>query len=413
MKKMWIAAVLILALLLSGCANSAAIGVGAGNLMADIKANTVEPGGSAADTTEFALELLKNTYAGENTVISPLSAYLALAMTANGSVGVTLREFEQVLGAHLDELNDTGKLLLDAFNSTSDAVTIKSVNGIWYNAASVFTPNAGFLQTNADYYNAAAVAAGFSDQTTVDNINQFVSDNTNGLIEKMLDNLDADIMVLINTLYFKGDWASPFNADDTTDIRFTLSDGDGIRTPTMEQEYDAVPYFECDDARGIILPYADDRFAYVAILPDGSVSDYVSALTAGAFSDLIDSASDKNVKLLLPRYETEGQYDLNDILKAMGLNMAFDPDKADFSAMGSVENGNIYIDQVKQNAVFKLGEKGTEAAAATSVQMATMGMPLEQPELIELHLNRPFMYALMDMETMTPLFLGVVENPAG
>ena len=342
MKKVWTAAVLILALLLSGCANSAAIGVGAGNLMADIKSNTVETGGSAANTTEFALELLKNTYEGENTVISPLSAYLALAMTANGSAGVTLREFEQVLGAHLDELNDTGKLLLDAFNSASNGVTIKSVNGIWYNTASAFTPNVDFLQTNADYYNAAAIAADFSHQATVDDINRFISDNTNGLIEKMLDNLDGDIMVLINTLYFKGDWASPFDADETTDARFTLSDGDGIRTPTMEQEYDAVPYFEGDGACGVILPYADARFAYVAILPDGSVSDYVSALTAGAFKDLIDSATDENVKLFLPRYETDGQYDLNDILKTMGLNRAFDPDKADFSAMAQLRLA-IYI----------------------------------------------------------------------
>ncbi len=411
MKKIWIAAVLILALFISGCAQTVLTGVGAGNLMADIKANEVSPDDEIADTTEFALNLLMNTYTGENTVISPVSAYLALAMTANGASGVTLREFEQVLGARLDTLNDTGKLLLDAFYEASDDMTIKAANGIWYNTASSFSPNADFLQTNADYFNAAAYAADFSDQAAVDDINRYISENTNGLIEKMLDQIDADIMVLVNTLYFKGDWASPFDPNSTTDARFTLTDGESVYTPTMKQEFDAVQYFESDTAKGIILPYTDERYAYVAILPDDDVSEYVSSLTSDSFKALLDSASEENVKLFMPKYEVDGKYDLNDILKTMGLAQAFDRDKADFSAMGSASLGNIYIDQVMQNVVFKLGEEGTEAAAATSVEMALTALPIaDQP--IELRLDHPFVYALMDMETMTPLFMGVLENPA-
>jgi serine protease inhibitor len=410
MKRVWIAAVLVFALLVSGCAQTVLTGVGAGNLMAGIKANKVDPGDTAADTTEFALGLLKNTYAGDNTVVSPVSAYLALAMTANGASGATLREFEQVLGASLGELNDTGKLLLDAMNEAS-GVTLKAADGIWYNTAGSFAPSADFLQTNADYFGAAAYAADFSKQSAVDDINRYVSENTNGLIEKMLDQIDADIMILINTLYFKGDWASQFDPEDTTDARFTPGGGESVYTPTMKQEYDAVRYFESDGARGVILPYADARYAYVAILPDGDVSEYVSSLTADAFRALLDSASMEKVKLYMPRYEADGSYNLNDILKTMGLKQAFDPDKADFSAMGSAGSGNIYIDKVRQNIVFKLGETGTEAAAATSVEMALTALPIGEQQ-IELHLDRPFMYALMDMETMTPLFLGVLENPA-
>ncbi len=409
MKKIWMAAVLALTLIFTGCAPSVATAAGAGNLMADITANEVSPDGGAADTTEFAINFLKNTYAGENTVVSPVSAYLALAMTANGASGVTLREFEQVLGADLDALNDTGRILLDAMNETSD-ITLTLANGIWYNTASAFSPAADFLQTNADYYGAAAVAADFSKKSTVDDINKFVSDNTNGLIEKMLDDVDGNVMVLINTLYFKGDWASPFDPHDTSDARFTRSDGESIYTPTMEQEYDAVSYFKSGGAKGVLLPYTDSRYAYAAILPDGGVSDFVSALTAEDFKALFESASEENVKLYMPKYEVEGSYNLNDILKSMGLGQAFDPDKADFSAMGTAELGNVYIDQVKQETVFKLGEEGTEAAAATSVEMGLSCMPMER-EMIELHLDRPFIYALMDMETMTPLFVGVLENP--
>ena len=411
MKKIWIAVVLIIAMIVSGCAQNVVTAAVAGNLMTGIIENTVDPGDTTSDTAEFAVNLLKTTYNGENTVLSPLSAYLALAMTSNGATGLTLREFERVLGARTRELNDTGKILLDAINASPD-VTLKSVNGIWYNTDSGFVPAGDFLQTNADYFGAAAVAADFSKPETVNAINRFVSENTNGLIDKMLDKLDGSVMVLINTLYFKGDWANQFDPNDTTDALFTLTDGETIYTPTMEQEFDAVSYFESENAKGIILPYVDDRYAYVAILPAGAVSDFVSALSADGFKALLDASTEQTVKLYLPKYELDGSYDLNEVLKSMGLASAFDPDKADFSAMGSAELGNIYIDKVKQNTVFKLGEKGTEAAAATSVQMELSAMEVAQ-ELIELHLDRPFVYALMDMETMTPLFLGVLENPAG
>jgi serpin B len=227
----------------------------------------------------------------------------------------------------------------------------------------------------------------------------------------MLDKIDADIMILVNTLYFKGDWASQFDPSDTTDARFTLADGQSVYTPTMKQEYDDALYLESDTARGILLPYVDGRYAYAAILPEDDVSAYVQGLTADAFKALLDSASPEKVKLYMPRYEADGSYDLNGILKTMGLEQAFDPDRADFSAMGSAELGNLYIDKVRQDIVFKLGETGTEAAAATSVEMALTALPIGERQ-IELHLDRPFVYALMDMETMTPLFLGVLENPA-
>jgi serpin B len=252
-------------------------------------------------------------------------------MTANGAAGVTLREFERVLGARLSELNDTGKLLLDAFNETSDGVTLKAVNGIWYNTAGDFEPDDDFLQANADYFNAAAVASDFSKKSTVDDINGFIRENTNGLIEKMLETLGDDaVMVLVNTLYFKGMWRDPFEPINTYDATFTLSGGGEVRTPTMAQEYGAALYFESDGAKGVILPYEGGRYAYAAILPDGGVSEYVSALTGADFSGLLQSASEQNVVLYLPKYEVKDSCELGDILKNMGLQMAFDPKRRTF-----------------------------------------------------------------------------------
>ncbi len=410
MKKAWLAVLLVFTLAVTGCAQNGARG--AGDLMSGIRGNDVTAGDTAADTTDFAVGLLKNTYTGKNTVVSPASAYLALAMTANGALGTTLGEFEQVLGADLDALNDTGKILLDAFNKTSDGVTIKAADGIWYNLGSAFEPDAGFLQANADYYDAAARSADFSKQAAIDDINEFISENTNGLIENMLKQLEEDtVMVLVNTLYFNGKWHYQFDPGDTSDRTFTLTGGEEIRTPMMVREYDAVRYIDSDGARGIILPYRDGRYAYVAVLPGNGVADYMSALTGADFDALVASASEQNVVLYMPKYEVKGSYDLNAILGRMGLRTAFDPANADFSAMGTASD-NIYIGRVLQNTVFKLGEEGTEAAAATIVAAEDGCAMPEETQPIELRLDRPFVYALMDMETMTPLFIGVLENPA-
>ncbi len=291
-------------------------------------------------------------------------------------------------------------------------MTLKAVDGIWYNTNSDFEPDGDFLQRNADYFDAAAVAADFLKKSTVDGINGFIRENTNGLIEKMLETLGDDaVMVLVNTLYFKGMWQEPFEPINTYDATFTLSGGGEVKTPTMAQEYGAALYFESDGAKGVILPYEGGRYAYAAILPYVGVSEYVAALTGADFSELLQSASEQNVVLYLPKYEVKGSYELNDTLKNMGLRMAFDPEKADFSAMGTASM-NLFISRVLQDTVFKLGEEGTEAAAATVVEIEDGCAAPDETQPIELRLDRPFVYALMDMETMTPLFLGVLENPA-
>jgi serine protease inhibitor len=402
---------LALTLVLSGCAAPVAVKPGAMNvdLMADFKMRQVTITKPAADAAAFALNFLKTTYDGKNTVVSPASAYLALSMAANGASGDTLKEFENVLGASAADLNAVCKTLMDPLNCVYEGVKLKTVNGIWYNTAADFKPNRTFLQTNADYFGAAEIASDFSKRETLDDINGFVSDNTNKLIPGILDQLDPGaVMVLVNTLYFNGKWQAPFDPEKTNTGKFKLSDGSGAVVPMMNQTYDKVGYFENADAKGIILPYQFDRFAYVAVLPSGDVSPYLSALTPDGFKALIASTSDEKVELSMPKYDVTGDYKLVDILETMGLKLAFDPDRADFSAIGTAKN-NIFISDAVQKVVFKLGEKGTEAAAATGIMMTGSAAPLDRPILLQL--NRPFIYALMDMETNTPLFMGVLDNP--
>jgi serpin B len=185
-------------------------GGGAGNLMASIKANDVTTGDTVSDMTEFAVNLLKNTYDGDNTVVSPVSAYLALAMTANGAGGLTLREFERVLGASLSDLDDTGKLLLDAFNEAS-GVTLKGRQRHWYDTAAGFTPDERLPQANADYFDAAAEVAGLLENGDGSKPQRVYQRHSNGLIKDMLEPSRRRCHGPRQHLVFKGDWASQFD----------------------------------------------------------------------------------------------------------------------------------------------------------------------------------------------------------
>jgi serpin B len=414
MKKIAVALILAFSLILSGCDAQPAVNkVSYGkNLMADIHPKAAAVGQVTADSTAFAVNLLKAAYDGGNTVISLVSAYIALSMVANGASGETLKEFENVLGAPVDELNSTCKALMEALNKASDGLTLKTVNGIWYNTEFDFKPNPDFLQKNADYFGAAEIASDFSNPKTLKAINKFVSDNTNKLIPSILDRLDfLDVMILVNTLYFKGNWGSPFKPEDTANDDFTTADGNTVDASTMEKTYDSILYFDNGGTSGVVLPYQDNRFAYVAILPAGNIREYLSGFTATDLKSFISSATDKKVQLYIPKYEVTGDFNLNEILKLMGLRLAFDPVNADFSALDSSPIGNIYTDKVLQKVVFKLNEKGTEATAATTVVMKTTSMPIQQDDTITLRLDHPFIYALVDMETMTPLFMGVMTDP--
>ena len=387
MKRYAIALILAFATLISGCASSrvpltAKPVVYGTNLMANVKPQLTAAGQMKADSTAFAIELLKKTYDGKNTVVSPVSAYLALSMVANGAKGETLKEFENVLGAPLADLDSTCKALMDALNVASNGLTLKTVNGIWYNTKYNFKPNAAFLQTNADYFGAAAIASDFSNPATLNAINRFVSDNTNTLIPSILDELEGDaVMVLVNSLYFNGKWASPFKAEKTDDQSFTTAENKKVLVKTMDQTYNSIRYIDSGDSRGIILPYKDSRFAYMAILPSGGVMDYLPGLTADRFRLLVKSATDKKVELTIPKYKATNNFKLVDTLSNMGLRSAFDMYKADLSALGTAGINNIYIDKAIQKIIFKLDEDGTEAAAVSAVQASAAGLPMKQPEL--------------------------------
>ncbi len=400
----------------AGCSTAQAKTI---DLTEDVTAGQVDVSGALSEdalrsVSAFAVELFQRAAAGEgkNTLVSPLSICLALGMVANGAENETRAEFEQVLGRYgldIDALNRVYKALSEESTAVSGSTIQNIANSVWYNTG--FAADPDFLQTNADYFDAAAYVADFSDSQTIEDINKWVADNTEGLIAKMIDGLDPQaVMLLLNTVYFKATWLNQFHVNDNYDDLFYLADGSTVTTTFMSNGLQQETYLSLDGARGVLLPYDDGKFAYMAVLPPEGMTaeEYVASWAESTVSDLLASGKMTAVRLDIPKYTARFELTLNDILLDMGLTSAFDPETADFSKVGSSEE-NIFISRVLHKTYIKVNEMGTEAAAATGVELSTSAMPPEDYETV--CLDHPFVYAIVDLDTQLPIFLGVFDAP--
>jgi len=409
-----------LALLFSAMTGCISANAATEDLMKD-----VSPAPSASDTeisedavfavSSFGMELFRQCYAtGEkNTLVSPLSVMLALGMTANGADGRTLEQFEETLGGGMSigQLNETYFSLMKSLTDTRGSTVLNIAEAIWLNEG--FEPRDAFLQANADFYGAAAYRMNFSEAETLEKINGFVNEKTEGLIPEIIDELDPqDIMVLLNTVYLNAVWQTQFSANDNIDGVFTDSEGKPVDATYMSNGIRGEKYIHNDGASGVLLPYDDGRLGYLAVMPDPGMSmeDFVAGLSQDKIASWMDSARQTQILLQLPKYEARYDITLNDVLDGMGISDAFSELSADFGRMGSVEGGNIFIGRVLHKTCIQVNEKGTEAAAATSVEMEPTGAPAD--DYVNLRFDRPFVYAVVDLETGLPLFIGLLDSPA-
>ena len=363
-------------------------------------------------TQRFSIELFKNSVKkGENSLISPASVFLALGMTANGAGDETLNSFTTVLGKNdltMDELNQGYKAYSDELTKKRGSTVLNIANSIWLRDE--FIPKAEFLQSNADYYGAAARKLDFNDKASIDVINNWVKQNTNNLIDKIIDKIDHDeVMHLINALYFKAKWEKPFNMErKASQDDFYLSNGK-TQTATFMHLTDQLDYIHAMSASAVLLPYNDGRFALLAILPDKGIAldEYIKTFDENTIPDLLSRGTTTDVSLTFPKFKTTGEFELKDALKTIGLGIAFDKYKAEFSKMGII-NEKLYISSVKHKTFLQVDELGTEAGAVTDVAIKAGGIPMDIQTLV---FNRPFVYAIIDTRTSLPLFLGTMENP--
>ena len=345
---------------------------------------------------------------GQNIFISPLSILLALAMTYNGAVGETAQgmahamEFE---GMDMEELNQGFSDLMISILSADKSVELSIANSIWQRQD--FDAKEDFIGTNKKYYNSEVKKLDFSDPGAADTINDWISDATKEKIQKMLKEIPPDaVMYLINAIYFKGDWTYPFEEEATYEEVFYLADGSTKSVPMMHMT-ETFSYARHKGFKMIKLPYGQEKLAMYILLPDegADIDTIISSLDDELWRTLTEEFETGEVELTMPKYKMEyGVKLLNDALKALGMEAAFTP-MADFTNIAE----GIFISRIMHKAVIEVNEKGSEAAAATVVEMVESAMPMD--EIFEFRTDRPFIFTISDERTGSILFMGKVMNP--
>ena len=365
------------------------------------------------DTADFTIALLqKNLENGEkNVMVSPVSVLTALSMTANGAQGDTFAQMQQVLGKNqnMEQLNQNIKAWTDSLVNTEDTA-VKIANSIWFkDDEEKIQVQEEFLKKNATYYNADIFKAPF-DNSTLTDINGWVSEKTEGRITDILKNLPDDaVMYLVNALAFDGEWQNIYYENEIRDGIFHIAADKEETVPFMYGEENI--YLQDENATGFIKPYKEG-YSFVALLPKEGMSpaDYVASLDGEGFLKLLEGQKQATVHTALPKFEKEYEIELKDILTALGMTDAFNEEKADFSKLGVSNDGNIYMNRVLHKTFISVDEKGTEAGAATVVEMVCETAAMEEEESYRVYLDRPFVYAIIENETNIPLFIGTVDS---
>ena len=399
----------------------------AGEVIQSEKPRVTSPNVDEADlatlvegNSAFAFNLYQALREGDgNLFYSPYSISLALAMTYAGAQGETAQQMADTLQFVLPQdrlhpaFNDLDLELSrrgeGAEGKDGEGFRLNIVNAIWGQKDYEFLSD--FLDLLAENYGAGLRILDFASapEESRITINNWVSDQTEGRIEDLIPQglINAlTRLVLTNAIYFNAAWQYPFEEDMTEDGPFYLLDGGEVTVPMMRQT-ELLGYAEGDGYQAVELPYDGGELSMIILLPQaGQFETFEGSLDAQQVDEIIGRLEHRQVTLAMPRFEFESSFGLREALVAMGMPVAFSGD-ADFSGMTG--NRDLFIAEVIHKAFVSVDEAGTEAAAATAVVMPT-AMPPE--ELIEVTVNRPFVFLIHDIETGAILFIGRVVNPS-
>lgn len=365
-----------------------------------------------AASNQFAFGLLREVSARDtsrNVFVSPLSATMALGMTMNGARGTTLDGMRTALGfgtMSLQDIDASYRSLIDLLKGLDSGIDFRLANSIW--AKQGFPFEQSFYDATRTYFDAQLTALDFADPKTVGTINAWVKDKTGGKIDGIVDQIPPEaVMYLINAVYFKGSWRDKFDASKTADAQFTRSDGSKSTVKMMHRQGDAT-FFQATGVRGVELPYGRGAYVMTLVLPDPGtrLADVVAGLDAAKWNQWLASGHTAEVQLGLPRFKLSWSSGLNAPLIALGMGTAFSPGLADFRGM-SPAGDKLYISSVKQKTFVDVNEEGTEAAAATSVEISLTSMP----QTVTLTFDRPFLLAIREKFSGAILFLGAIGAP--
>ena len=385
------------------------------------------------DNNQFTLNFLKTVNEtesnGKSFIYSPLSITYVLGMVNDAATGLTEKELEETLGFHeggIQAVNDYCKKLIDGLPKVDNKVTLNIANAIFLNKNYTLKPQ--FEQDMQTYYDAKAETLDFKAPETLNHINSWASEKTNGMIPTILDDIDP-LMVsyLLNAIYFKADWASKFDLKNTKNETFTPENGNSSTDIPMMHQNVLIQYINNSMFSAIKIPYGNGMWNMMVMLPEkGFTTDHIinhlAALglngVEGAFCEIEDGIATMSVKsfsphevdLKLPRFETSSDTDkleggLVRLMQKMGINRAFDERLAEIPNMCELP---VYIDMMRQKAKIKVSEEGSEAAAVTVAGIKNFSMgsePIEYPKAT-FHAKRPFVYVIREQTSGVILFVG-------
>jgi serine protease inhibitor len=356
--------------------------------------------------TGFGLELFSRVqHASEqpNVMVSPLSASMALGMTANGARDATLEAMRDVLGLGglpEDSVNAAYRGLMDQLRARDRKVEFRLANSIWYERTFPF--ESAFIDQAKKTFDAEVSALDFASPSSPGTISRWAEDATGGRIRDLVQSIDpAEVMFLVNAVYFKAPWSTPFEPNGTSDQPFRRADGSTVLAHMMHGDATR-PTFVQDGIQAVEMLYADSSFGMVVLMPtSGTLDGLIATLTPERWQQIIEGLQPGRIMLSLPKFRFEFGEKLNDALTAMGMGIAFD-DRADF---GRMTKQHVIISRVEHKTFIDVHELGTEAAAATSVGVSVTSLP---PSIT---FDRPFLFAIRERESGTILFIGRVGDP--
>ncbi len=406
--KAGVALILMLSMLLQG---ACAMKISAEELSAGYRRTVVAEGENSEEfynaVSRFSFELFsKAVESGEgNRVLSPISVMICLAMLSNGACGSTRTEIEAALRMNREQLNSEFARYM-ATCSKEEGASLEIANSLWLREGAISVREA-FLVANGEYYSSDVYAAPF-DKSTVEDINLWVKEKTDGMIPRLLDEVSpAQVMLAINTVLFLGEWENRYFPENVREGEFTAESGEKVNV-TMLSSVETT-YFPGESSQGFLRKYAGGKYGFVGILPNEDMDfyDFVSGFGSEDWNALWQMRESMPVSVKIPEFSYGSDIDMIPFLKEMGMLEMFACD-ADFSDLSTTES--LSCDLLRQKAEITVSQKGTKAAAATvaGIRMTSMDRLDAERTIV---LDRPFLYMIVDTESGIPVFIGTVTRP--
>lgn len=346
----------------------------------------------------------------KNWMISPYSITLALAMTYNGAdkeTKIAMANTIKISGLEDDLINENYKSLSEKLINVDKTVNVGIANSIWYKNGFNVIPN--FINVNKNYYNAEVRGLDFSNASSKNIINNWVANNTNNKIEKIINNIDANtVMFLINAIYYKGVWKYKFDSKLNKNMMFVCKSGEKKSIGMMNAQFNLRQYSN-NDIIMLEMPYGRGNWVMDLIMPitDKSIDEVMANISADNWNKWVNGLSQpQKVNVFLPPFKFEYETELKEYLSTLGMGIAFNEGEANFTRIN--KGGELFISKVKHKTFIEVNEEGTEAAAATVVVLDYTSVGNNGNVVI---FDRPFMFVIREVSTNTMLFVGKIAKP--